>query len=449
MFSTSSPGSRDKSFQQDNLSSSGSLGSGEVDFGLSFFPDMKIGGLGRRLGAEIRIFEESSWISADQLPNDVFLNARNDYGDINNPVITNPQPEIPFMMEAGYTLNNTRVGLSWSRISASHNQSGEVPGYFAFEGANSSEFSYGFVSLWNMGWDLHASRNFPATWYEGYIDRVNDQIDVSYFPKRGLSRYNISHEIKLNSFEFSVQHPVIQNENLKMELIGGLHHGRWQNDLIQTLDITFHGEITERRIENIWDENVADSISVEAYLTTIMHNDITLETISSIKYNPFGLIIGMETEWNVFPFLSFLLKASTSRLSGDASVLARGTDVDDIVENDNLVLFNEEGDMIYSDALTGTEYLSGEFELPESSWSISSVNYKFNFSAKYDINNMFSLTAGYFYTLCKDLPMSSQWSYSDQFTYPFGAFALETSWDTDIRSDISNSGFVVGIGFRF
>jgi len=194
---------------------------------------------------------------------------------------------------------------------------------------------------------------------------------------------------------------------------------------------------------------VADSIPVEAYLTTIMHNDITLETISSIKYNPFGLIIGMEAEWNVFPFLSFLLKASTSRLRGDASVLARGTDVDDIVENDNLVLFNEEGDMIYSDGLTGTEYLSGEFELPESSWSISSVNYKFNFSAKYDINNMLSLTAGYFYTLWKDLPMSSQWSYSDQFTYPFGAFALETSWDTDIRSDISNSGFVVGIGLRF
>jgi hypothetical protein len=422
------------------------------DFSIIYLPYYTLGGYGKKLGSEIQVFEVSTWLSEGELPTDVFDDYRSDYGDISNPIITGPTPNNSFMINAGYTLNNTRLGVSWHSWSAGDLQSGEVPGFNLTDEANRSEFGYGFVSFWEMGWDLHASRNFPASWYEGFRDVENNngqQYDLTFYPDRGSTRWRVSHESRLNSFEFSVQHPVIRNENLDLILTGGVQHGRWRDDLLQTLDITFHRDLTDRWMQNIWNPEAMDSILVEVNLTSVVHNDITLETNSSVRYNPVGVLIGAEADWRVLPSLSLSVKASTSRMLGDVSMFANGTDVDDIVETSSLVLFDETGGLIYADALTGYEFLSGVFNLPQASWQASAVNYRMSIAARYEFTNNLSIIGGYYFTMWKDLPMAPQWSYSDQFTNPYGAFAVENSWNTNIRSGISGSGFMAGIGLRF
>jgi hypothetical protein len=421
------------------------------DFSFNYLPYMNVGGLGKRLGSEVRLYSTSTWVIENELPFDVIYDERTDYGDNISPIITNPKAEIPFMIDAGYTYNGTRIGLSWFGWSGESSLSGRVQGFNVFDDAGVSEFSYGLVSFWDMGWDLHASRNYPATWYEGivFIDADDSEFyDVSYFPDRGVSKWNFTHETSINSFEFTVQHPVLNSDNMNISLIGGMHHGRWKDNLLQTLEIIFHGDLTYVWIEEDWPTN-GDTIPVQIQLNNIIHNDITLETNSSVEFNPLGILAGVKADWSIFPSLSVSLQATTSRLRGDVTYRATGIDIDDIVEDRTILIFNEGGDLIEGAELSGSEFLSGTFNLPETSWSASSKSYRLNLSARYEFNNMVSIMGGYFFSLWRDLPMSPQWSYSDQFTNPYGAFAVENSWNTDIRSDISSSGFMIGIGIRF
>lgn len=424
---------------------------GNFDFSLNYLPYMDVGGLGKKLGSEVRLYSTSKWLIDNELPSNVIYDERTDYGDKNTPIITNPNAEIPFMIDAGYTYNDTRIGLSWIGWSGKSALSGRVPGYNVFDDAGVSEFGYGLVSFWDMGWDLHTSRNFPASWYEGtvFIDEDDSEFyDVSYFPDKGVSKWNVTHETSMNSFEFTVQHPVINSGNMNISLIGGMHHGRWKDNLLQKLDIIFHGDLTYVWIEDEWPIN-GDTISVQIQQNNIIHNDITLETNSSVEFNPLGILAGVHADWSILPSLSVSLKASTSRLRGDITYIATGIDIDDIVEDITYLVFTEDGDLIEGAELSGSEFLSGTFDLPETSWSASSVSYRLNLSARYEINNMISIMGGYFFSLWRDLPLAPQWSYSDQYTEPYGAFAVENSWKKDISADISSSGFMVGVGIRF
>jgi hypothetical protein len=421
-----------------------------LDFSLYYFPELTLGGAGKRLGSEVLIFEETTWVDIEDLPDNVMDRTRTDYGDRNRPIISNPRPDHPFMLDAGYTYNNTRFGFSWFRMAGINDQSGEVPGFYFTDEENRATFGYGLVSFWDMGWDLHASRGFPANWFEGFRDLDDDpdaNYDLVFFPEKGMTRWSLSHGTSLNSFEFSIQHPVIRQENIELSLIGGVHHGRFQDNLIQRLDILFHRDLTERWTQEV--EVNEDSIMVEVYLSSIIQNDITLETSSSVRFNPIGTLIGVEGEWSIIPSLSLSLRASTSRFRGNSYFSGNGIDIDNIRETSMIVVFDDQGDLIFTDALKAYEYLSGDFELPETSHSISSVNYRLNISARYNITNNLFIAGGYYHTIWRDLPMAPQWSYSDSFTNPYGAFAIENSWYTDIRSDISTSGFMFGLGVRF
>jgi hypothetical protein len=421
-----------------------------LDLNFNYFPELTLGGAGKRLGSEVFLFEETTWVDIEDLPDDVIDRSRTDYGDRNIPIVSDPRPDIPFMLDAGYTYNNTRFGLSWLRMSGDNDQSGEVPGFYLTDEENVSTFGYGLVSFWNMGWDLHASRGFPANWFEGFRDLDDDpeaNYDLEFFPEKGMSRWNLSHGVSLNSFEFTIQHPVIRLENLEMSLIGGVHHGRWQDNLLQRLEIVFHRELTERWTQEV--EVDEDSIMVEVFLTSIIHNDITLETLSSVRFNPLGTLVGIEGEWSIMPSLSLSLRATTSRFRGNSYFSGDGIDIDNIRESSMIVVFDEEGTLIHTDALKAYEYLSGIFELPETALSVTSVNYRMNVALRYHVMNNLFITGGYYHTIWRDLPMAPQWIYSDRFTNPYGAFAVENSWHTDIRSDISMSGFMIGLGVSF
>ncbi len=429
---------------------------GRFDFSIYFFPDLNIGGAGKYLGSEIELFDETVWEQA--LPDDVLFDIRTDYGDRIVPVTTRPEPDIPFHLNLVYTLDDARFGFSWFRMSASYEQSGEVPGLYFFDDDLSEGFGYGFVSFWDMGWDLHSSRNFPASWVEGFRDlgeideyEEPDEDYVSeYFPDQGLTQWEASHDISFNSFQLSVQYPVIKNENLSLSLKGGLQYGRWSDNLMQSVNMQAYIKLTDRWVQMIEiDQEEQDSILVEVFWDDVFDNDITLKTNSSSEFNSFGLLAGIEAAWKVTPELSFAVNAGSSTLSGNATFSGSGIDIDDIIESDIITIYDMEGNLLFEDPLEGYEYLSGEFDLPEYSQSVLSVNYYLNVMASYEITSYISLMAGYSYSLWKDLPMAPQWSYSDEFTKPYGPFAVEQSWDKKKKSNISASGFKLGIGFRF
>lgn len=425
--------------------------SGRLDFSIFVLPNLAIGGAGNYLGSAMQLFDETTW--QVDLPNDVLFDTRTDYSDRTVPIITNPGTTIPFYLNLGYTYENTRLGLSWTRMSASWEQSGELPGLDFYSDNQVEGFGFGFVSFWNMGWDLHVSRGFPASWVEGFRDHDDQdqgQYDLEFFPDRGSTSWGTSHEISFNSFQFSVQHPLVINENASLSLVGGFQYGRWSDNLMQIIEITAHTELTDRWTQLIpVNEEAEDSILVEVFSDFIFHNEITLETNSASSFNSLGLLAGIEATWRMLPSLSFSIRAGGSTLSGNATFSGTGTDIDDIVESDILTLYDMEGNLLFYDPLEGYEFLSGQFNLPEHTSSVLSVNYYMNISARYDLTSAVSLMAGYYYSIWNNLPMSPRWSYSDNFTRPYGAFAVEESWDKQRSSNISASGFQLGIGLRF
>jgi len=429
------------------------------DFGIHYFPGtLFVGGADMNLGSEVRIYDEAQWVDEENLPEDIFMDARRDYGDEISPVITSHSPEVPIMLNLGYTHNDTRIGLTWMRVSSSHDQSGELPGFYLYEDQNEEFFGYAFVDFWNMGWDLHQSRGFPAIWYEGFREldeepnnENNDAppYEITFYPEEGGTQWRVYHETSLNSLQFNVKHPVIKNDDLVARLIGGIHYGRWSDALGQLMEITAHISMTDKWSEKVWDEAAEDSIMADFYLESIFHNDITLETESSVTFNPLGTMIGVEAEWQLTPGLLFSVAAHGSALRGEASFEGMGTDVDDIVERGRLSVYDKDDQLIGSATVSGYEYLSGTFDLPETKKSLTATNYGLDVKARYRITDVFSVTAGYYYSLWKDMPMSPQWTYSDEYTEPYGAFAVEGSWKTDIKSDISNSGFRIGVNVGF
>ena len=421
---------------------------GKIELGIYYFPGLSLRGAGRYLGSEILFSDKSSWVDEGDLPEDVIFDSRLDYGDKITPIITKPRPDIPFSLNIGYTHDGTRIGISWDRISASDKQSGKVPGLYEIDEETSQEFGYGYVSFWDMGIDLHESRNFPASWFEGTRDldeNEDDDYTGTYDPEKGSSEWSTSHETSLNSLRMTITHPLISNERLKLSLSGGLQYGRWRDNLMQQLNMTAHYNLTDIWTEKVRDELTGDSIDIELHLKYIFNNDITLKTNSSASFNSIGLLAGIEADWNVLPSLFFNVKASAATLSGDASYTGRVIDIDDIFIEDIFTGYDQAGNMLFTDPLVAYDYLSGNFDLPEYSGSVASLNYRLNIGARYEITSDFFLRAGYSYSLWKNLPMSPRWTYSDQFTEPYNAFALEKSWEKKINSDISSSGFYLGI----
>jgi len=434
--------------QPESITFNGNDSRGKIDLRINYLPGLSLSGAGRNLGSEILFFDKSSWVDEGDLTDDVIFDYRMDYGDKITPIITKPRPEFPFSLNIGYTHDITRIGISWDRISASDKQSGKVPGLYEIYEATSEEFGYGYVSFWNMGIDLHESRNFPASWFEGSRDLdENEDADYTgnYDPEKGSTEWSTSHETSLNSFRLTIQHPLITNEKLNLSLSGGLQYGRWRDNLMQLLNMTAHNNLTDIWTERVRDELTGDSITIELHLKYIFNNDITLKTNSSASFNSIGLVAGIEADWNVLPSLFFNLKASAATLSGDASYNGKVIDIDDIFIEDIFTGYDQAGNMLFTDPLVAYEYLSGNFDLPEYSSSVTSVNYRLNIGARYEITSDFFLRAGYSYSSWKKLPMSPQWTYSDQFTKPYNAFALEKSWSTIINSGISSSGFYLGI----
>jgi opacity protein-like surface antigen len=427
---------------------------GRIDFSIFVLPNLAIGGAGSYLGSEMQLFNETTW--QVDLPDDVLFDTRTDYGDRTVPIVTNPETAIPFYLNLGYNYENTRIGLSWSRMSASWAQSGDLPGLDFYSDNQVQGSGFGFVSFWNMGWDLHLDRGFPAAWIESFRDHgeIEDSLDTSipydskFFPDKGNTLWEASNDISFNSFQLTARYPIINNENLQLSLTGGLQYGRWKDNLRQMLNITAYRDTTDRWVQ-IVPANNQDSILVEVFFTSTFHNDITLETNSSAKFNAFGLLGGFDATWRITPSLSLLIGAGVSTLSGNASYSGTGIDIDDIFFSDRFVLYDMDENRFPFDPETGTEFLSGEFNLPEYTIPMLSVGYNMNFSARYDINDYFSVMAGYHYSIWTNLPLSPQWSYSDWETRPYGAFAVEESWNKQRSSNLSASGFLLGIGLRF
>ena len=429
---------------------------GRFDFNISVLPGLIIGGAGQYLGSEVQLFDEISWV--DDLPEEIFLDTRTNYGDRIVPVITDPNAQIPFMLDFGYTFDQTRLGISWFRMSAEYDQSGEVPGLDFSDNDQAEGFGFGFVSFWNMGWDLHLDRGLPASWVEGFRDHgeIEDELDedlpydLDFFPDMGNTLWEASHDISFNSFQLTARHPVISNEHFRLSLMGGLQYGLWKDNLRQMLNITAHTELTDRWVQMIpLNNGEEDSILVEVFFSSVFNNDITLETNSSVEFNSFGMVGSFDASWRISPSLSLMFSAGASTLSGTASYSGTGIDIDDIVFTDRFVLFDMEGNRFPFDPEQGFEFLSGEFDLPEYTKSILSVGYNMNISADYNITDNVSVMAGYHYSIWTNLPLSPQWSYSDQRTRPYGAFALEESWNKEKTANISASGFRLGVGLRF
>ncbi len=434
------------------LTSADNLQNIGIDFSLHYFPNLTIGEAGKNLGSEILFFDKASWVDEDDLPDDIFEDIRRDYGDKITSIITNPRAKMPFKLDIGYTLNGTRIGLSWFNMSASHNQSGKVPGLFFTEGDTEENIGYGFVSFWNMGLDLHSSRNFPASWIEIYDDldeNDNGDFDLTVDPDKGATNWSFGHKTTLNSFKFSFEHHIRKDENMTIGLIGGLNFSLFEESLYQLLSITAYRAIEEKWTEMIWSGAAQDSVKIEFLNRQIFHNDITLETNSSVKFSPLGVLLGLEADWNILPSLSFHINASGSLLKGKASYSGVGIDIDDIVRRDLIFVYDENGNMIYSDLVRGNEYLSGIFDLPKKSVTLTTTNYQIDISARYQITSKIRLMAGYYLSTWNNLPASPQWTYSDQFTKPYGASALEESWNTDIKTDLSISGVKLGVSVIF
>jgi hypothetical protein len=440
-------------WQQDPVSPSPWRG---FDLNISVMPGLVIGGASHYLGSEVEIFSETRWI--DDLPQDVFLDTRNDYGDRINSIYTEPAPQLPFMLDLGYTYNETRFSLSWFRLYSSYERSGAVPGLNFYDNDQVQGFGFGLVSFWDMGWDLHQDRGFPASWIVGYRDhgQIEDDLDTTipydldFFPERGNTLWEASNELSYNTFRLSASQPVISNENFRLNLSGGLQYGRWSDILRQQINITARTELTDRWVQYLPVTNPPpDSILVEVRFTSVFHNDIILETNSSARFNSFGLLAGLEAAWRITPSLSLLISAGGSTLSGIASFAGTGIDIDDINFRERFVLADMDGNTFPFDPETGTEYLSGIFTLPDFDRSILSVGYNMNLSAAYTITDNISVMAGYHYSILTNLPLSPEWSYSDRQTRPYGAFAVEESWNRERVTNISASGFRLGVGLRF
>ena len=438
----------ERSDPQGTIRLNGNDQAGKIDLRIYYLPGLSLRGAGRHLGSEILFSDKSSWVGESTLPDNVIFNSRLDYGDKINPIITKPLPDIPFSLNMGYTHNETRIGISWDRISASDKQSGKVPGLYEIIKETSQEFGYGYVSFWDMGIDLHESRNYPASWFEGTRDLdQNEDADYtgSYYPEKGSTEWSTSHETSFNSLRLTITHPLTSNERLKLSLSGGLQYGRWRDNLIQQINMTAHYNLTDIWTEKVRDELTGDSIDIELHLQEIFNNDITLKTNSSASFNSIGLLAGIEADWKVLPSLFFNLKASAATLGGDAFYTGRVIDIDDIFIEDIFTEYDQDGNMLFTDPLVAYEYLSGIFELPEHSGLVSIMNYRLDVGARYEITDDFFLRAGYSYSLWKNLPISPQWTYADPFTEPYSAFALEKSWEKNITSDISSSGLYLGI----
>ncbi len=423
------------------------------DFGIHYFPGtLTVRGASRNLGSEVLIYDDTQWVDEEQLPDNIFWNIRSDYGDQITPVITNPSAQTPFIIDVGYTHRDTRFGLSWFRMSASYEDSGNVPGYYQYEDDTSEGVGYGFVSFWNMGFDLHASRGFPAIWIEGFRDldeNENGDFAITFHPEKGSTRWSVYSDNSMNSLQFTIKHPVVSNEDIKISILGGMHYGRWKDNLGQKIRVTAYQDLTEKWIERIELEEEGDSIDASFYLQSIFSNDITLETNSSVRFNPLGAIAGLEAAWELTPSLSLSFSAFGSAVSGEAVFSGRGIDIDDITERAVLRIYDEDNILIGQGSASGYEYLSGVFDLPETVTSLTTFNYGIDIVAGYRITDVFSVSAGYYHNAWRGLPLSPQWTYSDQYTDPYGAFAVEESWNTDISSDISKSGFRIGVNISF
>ncbi len=422
------------------------------DFGIHYFPGtFTVRGASKNLGSEVFLYSDDQWVDENNLPDDVFWNIRSDYGDEITPIITNPGAQIPFIIDLGYTHRDTRFGFSWFRVSSSWKDSGSVPGYYQYSDDTSEGLGYGLVNFWNMGWDLHASRGFPAVWVEGFRDLDENEegdFDLTFFPDKGNTRWTVHSENSMNSLKFTIKHPVVSNEEIEVRVIGGIHYGRWRDNLGQRLDITAHISQTEKWSERVEIEE-GDSIDAVLYQTQTFNNDITLETNSRASFSPLGAVAGLEAGWRLTPSLYLSFAAFGSAISGETTFSGRGIDIDDIVESSEIRVYDEDNILIGRGTAYGYEYLSGAFDLPETVTTISTFNYGIDISAGYKITDIFSVTAGYYHNVWRGIPMAPQWTYSDQYTDPYGAFAVEESWKTDIRSDISKSGFRIGVRMGF
>ncbi len=430
------------------------------DMNISVLPGLVIGGAGHYLGSEVILTDQTRSEAEEDLPENIFFDARRDYDDLTVPIITNPDPQMPFMLDIGYTYDQTRFGLSWFRLAASYEKAGQVPGLDFYFDDLTERFAFGFVSFWNMGWDLHDDRDFPASWVEGFRDHgeIEDEddldedlpYDLDFFPERGITLWEASSDISFNSFQLTARHTLLNNDNLRLSLTGGLQYGRWKDNLRQMLNITAHRETTDRWVQMVPVANQQqDSMLVEVFFNSIFHNDITLETNSSAEFNSFGLVGSFEAAWRITPSLSLLISGGGSTLAGNALYKGIGIDIDDIVFSERFVFFDMDGNRFPFDPEEGLLFLSGEFNLPEYTKSILSVGYNMNLSISYRITDNIEVMAGYHYSIWTNLPLSPVWSYSSPFTRPYDAFALEESWDKERSANISTSGFRVGVGLRF
>ncbi len=425
---------------------------GGWDFNINLLPYSFIEGTGMRLGSKVTLFQEATWEDINNNNNNILFDSRTDYGDRIVPIISDPEYTIPFNISAGYTYNEMRIGLSWQHLSTSYSESGMVPGLDFREEEQSEFFSYGLVSFWNMGWDLHASRGFPASWVEGFRDLDNNeqadyQIETS--PEEGATLWDVTHNTSFNNFQLSLTHPLLRTGNMRLNMTGGINYGRWTDNLEKRLDITAYRAFTDRWTELLPLEEENDSILVEIFWTDVFHNEITLETNSGSEFNAFGILAGFQADLRILPLLSLEINAGASSLSGIARFSGTGIDIDDIAEIIEISFFDTDGNHLFTDQEESTDFLSGEFDLPEFNRSVLSVNYFMNLSVSYEIIGNVSLRAGYWYSQWTDLPGAPRWTYSDRQTRPYGAFAVEESWEKERRSPLSVSGFSFGLGLRF
>ncbi|MCR4402940.1 MAG: Lpg1974 family pore-forming outer membrane protein [Firmicutes bacterium] len=433
--------------------SGAALGSG-FDAKLDVFLGMSLSGADEDLGAEVFYYQEHS--EEDALP-EVDRNGDwlwlEEYGWTTTPIALHPTiGGTPWRLSLGYTVGNTRFAVSWLGVQGQASASGSVPGYYEHydEESDSWEWSCGIVDFWDMGLDVYYYRGFPG-WYEAHAiydytgEGYEYEYTSAYDPEAGASKWSASQKLGLGSMYVTAEHPIVKGDSIQVNVLGGLHRTTWQEDLDQHLGVVFHESYTYTYLYEDTSHEYNDTY----------HNDVSIDTSSSVSYQGIGPAVGFTGNWEITNRFGISLSAIGSYLAGTATFRGRGTDVDAMSDT---YTESENGEVTYQDE--DHVLLSGEMNLAETTKAVNAIATQVDLSLKYDVTDSIFVEGGLFYALWKGLPMAPRWHYPIYTGGPGGVSAAlgrlngngvmsDDQWTLDHTSDVSLSGWKLGIGLRF
>ncbi len=421
--------------------SGAALGSG-FDAKLNVFLGLTLSGADEDLGAEVYYYHEWEETPPEE-GDDGIWSYLDEYGWDTVPIVLHPTiGGTPWQLSLGYTVGETRFAVSWLGVQGQASASGSVPGEYREEydeEGYAEEWSIGFVDFWDMGLQVYADRGFPG-WYEDWevwdytTDGGGYEYTESWDPEAGASNWSASQELGLGSMYITAQHPVVRGNPIKVDVIGGLHRTTWQEKLDQHLGMVFHESDTETEL---YDERTYE------YNWTY-HNDVSIDTSSSVSYQAIGPAVGVAADWRVTDRFGVSVSAVGSYLAGTATFSGSGTDVDDITDT-----WTEWEDGEVTDQGGYRDVYEGEVSLAETAKALNTLAAEVEVGLKLDVTDSIFVEGGLFYALWKGLPMAPRWHYPYYVDGEGDGSVPDDQWTLDHTSDISLSGWTVGIGVRF